>query len=65
MFQRAGIPLLIVALAAAILATDLLMRISGEGLSFGPLRSVWLAGLLFIVGAGMFFWRMLGDSSDG
>ncbi|MCC6553632.1 MAG: protein kinase [Polyangiaceae bacterium] len=65
MFQRAGIPLLIVALAAALLATDLLMRISGDGLSFGPLRSVWLAGLLFVVGAGMFFWRMLGDSNDG
>jgi hypothetical protein len=62
---RAGVALLLLLLAAAILATDLLLRVSEDGLSFGPVRSFWFAILLFIAGAGLFFWRLLGEHGDG
>ena len=65
LFRRIGVALLFLAFAIAILATDLLMRISGHGLSIGPVRSFWFAALFFLAGSGLFFWRLLGESSDG
>ena len=63
--RRVGVAIACIVLATVVTGTDLVMRISGEGLSFGSLRAFWVAGALFLVGAGLFFWRLLGDQENG
>lgn len=65
LLRRVGVAVACIGIATVVTATDLVMRISGPGLSFGPLEAFWLAGLLFVVGAGLFFWRLLGEQGDG
>ncbi|AKT40359.1 serine/threonine protein kinase [Chondromyces crocatus] len=63
--RRVGVGVACIVLATVLLGIDLVMRISGDGLMIGPMRSFWVAGVLFVVGAGIFFWRLLGDQGDG
>jgi hypothetical protein len=65
LFQRIGVAVILLILAIAILVTDLILRASGPGLMFGSIRSFWFAALFFVVGAVLFFWRLLGDQGDG
>jgi serine/threonine-protein kinase len=62
--QQLGLPVLCIVFACVLTVADLIMRSSGEGLSFGPVRSFWVAGVLLLFGVGLFFWRMLGDPGD-
>jgi serine/threonine-protein kinase len=65
LMKRVGVPIACIALATIVTATDLILRISGPGLMFGSVRAFWVAGVLFLIGAGLFFWRLLGEQGDG
>ncbi|EYF07606.1 serine/threonine protein kinase [Chondromyces apiculatus] len=65
--RRVGVAIAAIALATVLIVVDVIMKTSGDdasasaGLMLGPLRAFWVAGALFVVGAGIFFWRLLGD----
>jgi serine/threonine-protein kinase len=65
LLRRVIVPAGCIVLATIVTATDLILRISGPGLMFGSVRAFWVAGVLFLIGAGLFFWRLLGDQGDG
>jgi eukaryotic-like serine/threonine-protein kinase len=62
--RQIGVPVLFIVFACALTVTDLIMKSSGPGLSFGPVRSFWVAGVLLLFGVGLFFWRVLEDPGD-
>ena len=64
LLQQLGLPVACIVFACVVTVADLIMKQSGEALSFGPVRSFWVAGVLLLFGVGLFFWRMLGDPGD-
>jgi serine/threonine-protein kinase len=64
LLQQLGLPVACIVFACLLTVADLIMKSSGQGLSFGPVRSFWVAGVLLLFGVGLFFWRMLGDPND-
>ncbi|WP_437971919.1 protein kinase [Sorangium sp. So ce260] len=64
LLQQLALPVACIVFACVVTVADLIMKRSGEVLSFGPVRSFWVAGVLLLVGVGLFFWRMLGDTGD-
>ncbi|WP_437581379.1 serine/threonine protein kinase [Sorangium sp. So ce887] len=64
LLQQLGLPVACIVFACVVTVADLIMKRSGEVLSFGPVRSFWVAGVLLLFGVGLFFWRMLGDPGD-
>ncbi|WP_437300967.1 serine/threonine protein kinase [Sorangium sp. So ce426] len=64
LLQQLGLPVACIVFACVVTVADLIMKQSGEALSFGPVRSFWVAGVLLLFGVGLFFWRMLGDAGD-
>ncbi|WP_437339242.1 serine/threonine protein kinase [Sorangium sp. So ce394] len=64
LLQQLALPVACIVFACVVTVADLIMKRSGEVLSFGPVRSFWVAGVLLLFGVGLFFWRMLGDAGD-
>ncbi|WP_437683309.1 serine/threonine protein kinase [Sorangium sp. So ce131] len=64
LLQQLALPVACIVFACVITVADLIMKSSGQVLSFGPVRSFWVAGALLLLGVGLFFWRMLGDPGD-
>ena len=62
--QQLALPVACILFACGLTITDLVMKSSGPGLSFGPVRSLWVASVLLLLGVGLFFWRMIGDPDD-
>lgn len=60
--SRFRAPGLLLAVAIGITLIDLAMvRISGEPLSVGPVRALWIAGPLAVIGAVLLVWKIVGD----
>ncbi|WP_437786551.1 serine/threonine protein kinase [Sorangium sp. So ce1097] len=64
LLQQLALPIACIVFACVLTVADLIIKRSGEALSFGPVRAFWVAGVLLLVGVGLFFWRMLGDAGD-
>ncbi|WP_437961102.1 protein kinase [Sorangium sp. So ce119] len=64
LLQQLALPAACIVFACVLTVADLIIKRSGEALSFGPVRAFWVAGVLLLVGVGLFFWRMLGDPGD-
>ncbi|WP_438011527.1 protein kinase [Sorangium sp. So ce321] len=64
LLQQLALPVACIVFACVLTVADLIIKRSGEALSFGPVRAFWVAGVLLLVGVGLFFWRMLGDPGD-
>ncbi|KYF65801.1 serine/threonine protein kinase [Sorangium cellulosum] len=64
LLQQLALPVACIVFACVLTVADLIIKRSGEALSFGPVRAFWVAGVLLLVGVGLFFWRMLGDAGD-
>jgi len=59
------VPLQLMGLGLAIAITDVLIaRAGGIALAIGPLRPMYIGGLVFVAGAVMAFWRMSADDSE-
>jgi hypothetical protein len=58
------LPLQLMALGLAIAITDAVITRAGAiPLQIGPLRPMWLGGLVFVAGAVMAFWRLSADDA--
>ncbi|MGK3993662.1 serine/threonine protein kinase [Sorangium sp. So ce1024] len=64
LLQQLALPVACIVFACVLTVADLIIKRSGEALSFGPVRAFWIAGVLLLIGVGLFFWRMLGDAGD-
>jgi serine/threonine-protein kinase len=60
---RAPVTILLAALAVATVELTV-QKVTGEGLTLGPVRPFWIAAPLALVGVGFTLWRLMEDRSD-
>jgi serine/threonine protein kinase len=60
--SRFRTPMILLVVAIGITLVDLAsVRLGGEALSLGPIRALWIAGPLAIIGAVLLVWKIVGD----
>ena len=64
--KRYGWPAILIGAAIVITVLDLVaVRVWGQPIALGPVRSFWLAGPLVVVGAALLIWKVVAEDDDG
>ncbi|MFO0591127.1 MAG: protein kinase [Polyangiaceae bacterium] len=64
--KRYGAPAILLGVAIAIMLIDLVaVRVWGTTIAVGPVRPVWVAGPLALVGSVLLIWKVVSEEDDG